>query len=272
MRSLFGSNREALLALPYSVKESRFPSGVRLMRIKHYWLAMLVITLTGVSRTRADDQGTIRGVVKWAGEEVPPRRTVSTASDPNCVDARKGKPLLSEDLIVNANGTVKNVFVYVKSGLPKGRRWSVPAEPKVLDQKGCRYEPHVLGIMAGQKLVLRNSDGTVHNINCKTKNNPPFNVMQPFPNMKTEKTFDRAEMMMHLVCNVHPWMSAYCAVMDHPFFAVTDAEGRFEIKGLPAGEYTVATWHENEKLKPLETKVSLAAGEVRDHVEFELSP
>lgn len=238
------------------------------MRPSKYILMTMMFIYAATSVARGEDRGFIKGTVKWIGQTRPPRRTVSTASDPNCADARKGKPLLSDDLIINANGTVKNVFVYVKSGLPKGKRWRVPAEPKVLDQKGCRYEPHVFGVMAGQKLVLRNSDGTVHNINCKTKNNTPFNIMQPFVDMKSEKTFDNAEMMMRMVCNVHPWMNAYCAVMDHPFFAVTDAEGQFEIKGLPAGEYTLATWHEDEKLKPLEIVLTLSADETKTDVEF----
>ena len=231
-------------------------------------LRTTIICLGWCCAAGAADRGVIKGTVKWGAEKIPQREVIPTNTDPNCARMRRGKPLFSERLVVNANDTVKNVFVYIKSGLPQQRKWRVPRTPAVLDQRGCRYEPHVIGIMAGQKLVIRNSDRTLHNINCKPKHNAGFNKAQPMPGLKYEHVFHDPEFMIRLKCNVHPWMMAYCAVMEHPFFDVTNDGGRFEIKGLPSGEYILATWHEDERLKPQEIKVVLDAGETKDDVAF----
>ncbi len=175
-------------------------------------------------------------------------------------------PLLSEKLVINENGTVRDIFVYVKSGLPAGKTWDVTAEPVVLNQLGCHYEPHVFGIMAGQALHVKNSDNTLHNINAQPKNNDSFNTGQPKKGMVFKTSFDTPEMMVRLKCDSHPWMNAYCAVMEHPFFATTDEDGNFEITGLPDGTYVLGTWAERFK-KGQEMTVTISGGETQE-VEF----
>ena len=112
-----------------------------------------------------------------------------------------------------------------------------------LDQDGCRYHPHVLGIQAGQTLAIKNSDGILHNIKAKAKANRPFNISQPTV-MTSTKTFDKPEVMVALECNVHGWMHAWLGVLPHPFFGVSGADGSFTLKGLPPGTYTIEAWHE----------------------------
>lgn len=191
--------------------------------------------------------GTITGVAKWVGAPFKQKPIPGAeGADRYCDMMHKKSPLLSEKLIVNPNNTVKDVFVYVKSGLPTGKTWPLP-EPMVLDQKGCRYEPHVFGIMVGQELKVTNSDSTGHNINAQPKNNQGFNIGQPGKGMEFTKTFGTRELMFKIKCDIHSWMGSYCTVLDHPFFATTDQMGNFVIAGLPDGEYVISTWHERFK-------------------------
>src|SRR5438309_6172502 len=145
--------------------------------------------------------------------------------------------------MVNTNGTLANVFVYVKAGLPAGASYPKPATPLVLDQTGCHYVPHVFGIMVGQTLQIKNSDGILHNIKAKGTKNRPFNISQPSV-MTSDRTFTAEEVMVPLECNVHGWMHAFVGVLPHPFFAVSGADGSFTIQGLPPGTYTVEAWQE----------------------------
>ena len=226
--------------------------------------ALMVAMMCSVSVTLADG-GTIKGVAKWEGK-APSRKPIQVDADPHCAKVRANDPLLSEKLVINENSTVRDVFVYVKSGLPAGKTWTVTEEPVVLNQTGCHYEPHVFGIMVGQELKVKNSDNTAHNINTKPKNNQGFNNGQPKKGMEFTKTFDTPEQMIKFKCDVHPWMSAYCAVMEHPFFATTDENGNFEITGLPDGTYVLATWGERFK-KGQEMTVTVTGGETQE-VEF----
>ena len=145
-------------------------------------------------------------------------------------------------MVVNDNGTLKNVFVYVKEGVEGS--FAAPSTPVVMDQVGCWYRPHVFGIQVGQGLEIVNSDPTLHNVNAKPKANRPFNIAQPVQGMKTTKTFTKPEIGVPFKCNVHPWMKAYAGVVAHPFFSVSGDDGSFAITGLPAGTYTVEAWHE----------------------------
>jgi plastocyanin len=184
--------------------------------------------------------GTITGQVQFVG--APPARTpVKMSADPTC-QQRHAEPALSEDVIVNDNGTLRNVFVYVKEGLTGA--FPPATTPVVLDQDGCLYRPRVVGLQVNQPLEIRNSDATLHNVNAKPGANKPFNVAQPVQGMKTTKTFSSPEVMVGFKCNVHPWMRAYVGVVAHPFFAVSDDTGAFTISGLPAGTYTFEAWHE----------------------------
>lgn len=155
-------------------------------------------------------------------------------------DSKDGRVV--ETFVVD-NGGLENVFVYVKDGLG-GYYFETPTESVKVDQKGCRYVPHVLGVRVGQPVEFSNSDPTAHNVNAAAEVNRPFNFTQPLAGMRSTRTFNTREIMVRLKCDVHPWMSAYAGVLDHPYFAVTANGGRFELKDLPAGTYTVEAWHE----------------------------
>jgi plastocyanin len=188
---------------------------------------------------RADGPGVIAGSITFQGT-APTPRPLTTDSDPLC----KPEPgATSEVLLVGPGNGLQNVFVYVKDGLGT-RTYPVPQEPVVLDQKGCRYSPHVLGIQVGQTLRVTNSDPALHNVNSTPKANRGFNFGQPAGVPPATRVFTTPEIGVPFRCDVHPWMNAYAGVVAHPFFAITAADGTFEIKGLPAGTFTVEAWHE----------------------------
>jgi plastocyanin len=179
---------------------------------------------------------TITGTVKYSGAAPKPIK-IDMSQDPAC----KGTNTV-ETLVVN-NGDLENAFVYVKDGLGN-RTFDVPKDPVVLDQKGCRYHPHVLGIMTGQKLEVINSDPTTHNIHPTPKDNREWNESQPPNAPPIEKSFAREEIMLPVKCNQHPWMKMYINVVKNPYYAVTDKEGKYALKGLPPGTYTIAVVQE----------------------------
>jgi plastocyanin len=192
--------------------------------------------------------GTVGGVVSFKGQP-PKMKPLDMTADPGCPTG----PQPAEVVVANA-GKLANVFVYVKEGLPQGN-FAVPTEPVVLDQKGCRYNPHILGIMAGQPLKITNTDTADHNIHDMPSNNPPFNESQMPTDKPVIKKFPNAEMMIPVQCNQHPWMRAYINVMSHPYFAVSGPDGSFEIKNLPPGEYTIAAVHERLGEQTMKVKV-----------------
>ena len=182
--------------------------------------------------------GNIAGRISFDGP-APKPAPVRMDSDPNC--ASEGAT--DEAVVVGANGALQNVFVYVKDGLGD-LQFPVPATPAVMDQKGCRYMPHVLGAQVGQPVEIVNSDPTLHNVHAIPTANQEFNTGQPIKGMKSTHTFSTKEVMVPFKCDVHGWMRAYIGVLDHPFFAVTGPDGTFSLKGLPPGTYTVEAWHE----------------------------
>ena len=200
---------------------------------------------------------TISGSVTVTGN-VPAPAKIKMAADPVCTQAHPDAVTTQE--VVAADGKLQYALIYVKEGLPGS--FPTPAEPVVINQTGCMYEPHVFGIQTGQKLEILNSDATLHNVNCQPKANKKFNIAQPTKGMKSVKTFDQPEVPVPFKCNVHPWMTAYAGVFSHPFFAVSAADGSFSIKGLPAGTYTVEAWH--EKLGVQTQKVTVADGESKE--------
>ena len=183
--------------------------------------------------------GSITGRISFEG--TPPTPTpIKMASDPYC---EKQGAAVSDTVVVAADGGLRNVFVYVKDGLGD-LRFPVPATPVVLDQKSCRYVPHVFGVQVGQPVEIVNSDPTLHNIHALAQANREFNIGQPNPGKNTH-TFSTKEVMVPFKCDVHRWMNAYAGVLDHPFYSVTSDEGRFELKDLPPGTYTIEAWHES---------------------------
>jgi len=186
---------------------------------------------------------TITGKIKFTGAR-PANAAIDMSEEAACKSKyTAGAPPRAETVVGNP-GALANVFVYVKSGLPAGARYTAPTTPVVLDQDGCRYHPHVFGVMVGQAVEIRNSDPVLHNIKAKATKNRPFNISQPTAGMKTNRTFTAPEVMVALECNVHGWMNAYAGVRPDPFFAVSVADGSFSIKGLPPGTYTIEAWHE----------------------------
>jgi plastocyanin len=203
-------------------------------------------------------EATVTGVINVLGD-IPRPRLIDMTADPVCVDANP-RPELNE-LIVKEN-KLQNAFVYVKSDSLNGYSFPVPDSAVVLQHRNCYYSPHVLGVMTGQKLSLVNSDQTTHNTHTTPKMSPEWNRSSPPNSPPFEKSFRRAEMFVPFKDNQHPWERAYVSVMDHPFFAVTDEFGRFEIRGLPAGTYTLVVWH--ERLGEQQVEITLGAGESRN--------
>ena len=188
--------------------------------------------------------GTVSGKASFTGTAPAPAEKIGMEADPVCAAFYSSQPLLSEEVVLNENGTLANVFVYVKEGLPAGNTYPVSAQSMVLDQKGCHYTPHVFGLQVGQPLEILNSDSTLHNVHGMPKESKEFNLGMPIQGMKLTRKFDKPEVMVKFKCDVRPWMSAYAGVLDHPFFAVTGDTGNFEIRDLPAGTYTLEAWHE----------------------------
>ncbi len=209
--------------------------------------------------------GSFKGVVKFDGT-VPEIRMLSVKGNPECAMSHQDGQIASEELVVN-NGMLQNVFVYVKEGL-EGRTFPVPAEKVTIENKGCVYAPHVTGAMVGQDIVYVNSDSTLHNVHSYPKVAKGFNLGLPIQGMKQVKKFDKPEVMISLKCDVHPWMLGYVGVLDHPYFAVTDASGAFSIPNLSAGEYTIEAWH--EKLGTQSQKITILANETKD-IEFKFA-
>jgi plastocyanin len=174
-------------------------------------------------------------------EGTPPEaRAIKMSSDPLCMPEG---PTVSEVVVVGPGNGLQNVFVYVKDGLGN-RTFTAPSTPVELAQKGCTYVPHVFGAQVGQPVKIVNSDPTLHNVHAVPKDNTEFNFGQPLKGMETTRMFDKPEIMVRFKCDVHGWMQAWGGIVAHPFFAVTKPDGSFEIKGLPAGTFTIETWHE----------------------------
>jgi hypothetical protein len=209
--------------------------------------------------TAVQGSACIRGTITFSGNAPAPER-IKMDADPQCLLQHKS-PVTKQELVVNPNGTLQHVFVYVKQGL-EGRAFPTPTKAAVLDQQGCLYRPHVLGLQVNQPLEIVNSDPTLHNVNCKPTKSKPFNIAQPVKGMKTTKTFAASEIMVKCACNVHPWMATYLGVVEHPFFSVSGEEGSFSLEGLPAGQYTIEAWH--EKCGTQTQTVSVKDGETKD--------
>jgi len=181
---------------------------------------------------------TISGMVMFEGTPMP-ATAIDMDDEPTCAEKYTSAPMTEEAVVTD--GHLANVFVYVKEGLSGD--FPVPSAAVVLDQDGCRYDPHVVGIMAGQDLTIRNSDGLLHNINTQSTANRSFNISQP-RSMESNRDFRSMEIMIPVKCDVHGWMTSYIGVVDHPYFAVTGTDGSYTIPNLPPGEYVIEAWHE----------------------------
>ncbi len=164
-------------------------------------------------------------------------------------------------VVAGPDWPLKNAFVYVKSGL-EGRRYEVPRESVVLDQRGFEYVPRVFGLRAGQELRIVSSDYTIHNVRCVPFENPEFNLTM-LQDDAVSRVFPRPEVMVLFDCAHHAHMKAYAGILDHPFFAVTGPDGKFEIRGLPPGTYTLAAWCEDRGSREAQVDVGGGVATVR---------
>jgi plastocyanin len=254
------------------------------MRLRNMWVSTLGVTLAasvwacgGGSQSTSSEPaapagaasgqkvdtataGDIKGTVTLDGT-APKNEPIKMNADPVCVKENT-TPQFQETYAVGGDGkSLANVFVYVKDGLGN-YAFDTPTEPARIDQKNCRYHPHVFGMRVGQPLEILNSDPTLHNIHALPKNNQEFNNGQPVQNMKMTHKFTAKEVMVPFKCDVHGWMNAYVGVLEHPYFATTDADGKFDLKSLPPGTYTIEAWH--EKLGAVSQSVTLGQKETKE--------
>jgi plastocyanin len=205
-----------------------------------------------IFKVDAATAGVLKGTIRFAGAK-PARKAIDMSGDPACVSAHQGKAY-DESVVVNPNGTLANVFIYIKSGL-EGKTFETPPAPVRMDQKGCGFQPRVIGIQTGQTLEVANDDPVTHNIHPLAQINREWNHSQGAGDAPIERRFARAEVMIPVKCNIHRWMRAYIGVVDHPYFAVTGKDGSFEIPNVPPGDYVIEAWQ--EKLGTQEQKVTV---------------
>jgi plastocyanin len=210
--------------------------------------------------------GTITGTAVFEGK-VPALKPLAVAAEPMC--AKRHATVPNEALVLGAGNTMANVVVKVVSGLPAGKTWPAPTTPVTMDQIGCQYVPHVLGVMVGQPFKVLNSDGVLHNVHSLSKVNRSFNMAMPPTRKEASETFTKAEGMFVVKCDVHPWMQSYVGVFAHPFFAVTGTDGKFSLANLPAGTYEIEAWH--EKLGSQKSTVTVGASDTKT-ASFKFAP
>lgn len=232
-------------------------------------LMVILVAAFAAIPAYAEDNAVIKGEVIFKGDPAKYGRTkINTGKDPNCKKSKKSigtyKVMLNKK---TAPVTVRNVLVFIREGLGD-RKYDPPTEPKVLDQFGCEYKPHVLGMMDGQPLTIKNSDATNHNIHFLPKVNVEVNKTQPKKGMTATVKLVKED-VFRVKCDVHPWMGCYIAVFDHPFYDVTDKDGTFELKGLPPGKYIVEAWHET--FGTLTATMELAIDETKE-LDFTFEP
>jgi plastocyanin len=199
--------------------------------------------------------GRIAGIVRLAGSAPPPPR-VTRGATPEC--RKNAQPPREAAVQLGAGGEVAEAFVWIREGLPEGD-YPIPAGPVVIDQRGCEYVPRVIGVRAGQPVAFHNDDDALHNVHARGRGSNQFNFGMPLAGMETRRTFPDYEVMVPIGCDVHPWMRAHVGVVRHPYFAVTGADGKYSLEGLPPGSYVVEAWQ--EALPGATAAVTLADGE-----------
>jgi plastocyanin len=210
------------------------------------------------SSTGASGVANLKGTVRFEGV-VPKLKVISMAADPSCAK-QHSSPVFTQEVMTDSKGDLQNVIVFVADGLGD-RTFDPPAQPVVVEQKGCMYMPHVLAVRANQPLHLVNDDPTSHNIHPTPANNREWNKAEP-PGSSVDESFAREEIAIPVKCNLHPWMHGYIAVFKHPYFAVTGQDGTFDLSSLPPGTYTIKAWH--EKLGTSTQTITIGANETKE--------
>lgn len=208
------------------------------MKTKYFLIIFLSVLIGSLSPARAAE---IKGKISYRGE-IPASREIDMKIDPNCRSFQSG-PVYEENLLMDKDGGVQNVFVYLKTGVDLSSV-KLPAESVALTQNRCMYRPRVFGIQVGQNLEIMSHDATLHNVRAMPEHSQKFNIGMPFEGMKITKKFSEPEIMVTIQCDVHPWMRAYAGVLPHPYFAVTDEKGEYVIPNVPNGDYGIGFWHE----------------------------
>jgi plastocyanin len=190
--------------------------------------------------------GTIKGRVRLLGWDKPPAKL------PDEWIKAGPKDLVDESIVQDSQRNLRYVVLSILDCPDTGK---ARTETVVLDQINLNFVPHVLAVQVGETLAVRNSDDTIHNVHMLTEKNPPVNIAMPRPETRYLKM--KEPEIFPVKCDVHPWEKAYIAVFDHPCFAVSAADGTFEIKNAPAGEWTLVAWH--EKFREIEQTVNVPA-------------
>ena len=228
---------------------------------KRLWLAAGLVAVSvwpGVAVVAPS----ITGTVTFSGT-APTLPALAMDADPACAKKHSG-PVPSEMLALGSGNTMGNVMVWVSKGLPAGKTLPAPTTPVVIDQNGCQYKPHVMGIMVGQPYKILNSDGVLHNIHTLPKVNTAFNRAMPATVKEVTTTFNKPEAIFHIKCDVHPWMSAYLGVFSHPFFSATSTDGKYTISGLDPGTYEITAWHERLGTQTASVTVAASGAKTQD--------
>jgi plastocyanin len=227
-------------------------------------LALAALALAGCGEPPKIAGGQVSGRVRFEGQR-PAMRTISMEAEEACAKMQ-AEPVEDGAARISAEGGVANVFVYVKRGL-EGKSYAPPTETVVIEQKGCQFGPRVVGVRKMQTIAVKNLDPVTHNIHPMPKNNRDWNQSQAPGAEDLKRRFGFPEVMIPVKCNVHAWMRAYIAVMEHPFFAVTNEQGEFRLKDVPPGEYEIAAWHEQFGEKTQKVRVE-AGGAVELPLSF----
>ena len=216
---------------------------------------MLIRAQPGLDRAQTTAAGTVQGHVRLSGP--PPGNTIIRMGvDPRCSQMNGGKRVVQETVVTITDGSLANVFANLTGPFPPSLP---PADPVTIDQRRCIYAPRVVGARVGQTLEFRNSDETLHNVHSLSIKDNDFNVGQPVKGAVYRFQLKREEVMLHVKCDVHRWMTTYIGVVNHPYFAVSNEGGAFTIAGVPAGTHTIQVWH--ERYGPLTERVTVNAGE-----------
>jgi hypothetical protein len=227
------------------------------VKLRAAFLAGLaIIVLAAAPITAAPEAtGSLKGRIRLSGPE-PGNRVIRMGMDPVCAKIWAGKKPgpVDEVVVISNDGGLMNAFVKLEGSFPAT---PVPAQPVLLEQKACFYQPRVIGARVGQVLRVRNDDNLLHNVHSSSSRRNSFNVGQPQAGISSDFKLSDEE-MLHVGCDVHRWMTAWIGIVSHPYFAVSGADGSFAITNVPAGKRTVSVWH--EKLGVLTKTVDVKPG------------